>query len=190
MSRTINLDAIRKVVTDTVEEVIEKMNLRADGRFGGYLCLMNHLNDELLIPPELCLEVRNGKDKKYEFFCYEKAHRLSILRDVYDASGNYGCSREVYLSSQSQNPEKGRWPGAIITPILFEKYQLIFSFSGLPPDCDEAAMLISACRTGCLDEEDLKARLSHTENRVVQDNEWKKRYFHIDKFFPEASPAT
>jgi len=116
-----------------VAEVIKRAKLK--DRTGGYFCLLNHATGEFLIRPRVIGMVTDrAKRRKYQYLCMEKAIRLSVMED----------ERGVDVTSwQSRDEEKQRYGGAVLTETDY-----IFSFSGLPELCDEAAMIIAAVKSG------------------------------------------
>ena len=101
-------------------EIVEKYG---EGREGGYLCVSSAWWNI----PDFIIKLGNPdsqKIDKYIEFAQEKSHRL--LQSV---------SQEHVLSSQSRDPDKNKWGGAIYCP--YGKEYIILSFSGLPEAVDE-----------------------------------------------------
>lgn len=155
--RPLDLDEVRREVEKAVTEVIERT--KPEGRSGGYFCLMDHNTGEVDLGPVLIGQVTNGKDEKYKAFCQEKAHRLSVLMD-------WGRFDPAATSWQSRNERKQRWGGAISTG------DHIFSFSGLPEEGDEAAMIIAAVRAGQLSFEEARSYAGTSNNQVYLSTDW------------------
>lgn len=100
-------------------------------RDGGYFCLLSKTSGKPLFIA-LIGKVHEEKADKYLKLAQEKAIRLHDLH-----------GRKKHLSSwQSREPENKRYGGAIIGD------HYIWSFSGLPEEGDEAAMLVAAQNAG------------------------------------------
>jgi len=153
---------ILHVVTESVKEAIELMQW--EGRKGGYFGLLDHATNWFLIPPILIGEVINGKGNLYAEFCAEKANRTSIL---IDADVSPAISSRLWLSWESSNPDKQRWPGGVGAGLAGRR--LIFSFSGLPPIGDEAAMLLTLAKMGVRKEFILPAA-DMSDNTIIKEH--------------------
>jgi len=94
-------------------------------------------------------------------FAAEKADRL-------------GKNPEHWLSWQSRDPESGKWGGAI--RIICGTIAFIFSISGLPELCDEAAMLITGVRAGLLSVAQAREIAVISNNRFFLENNWGFRH--------------
>lgn len=107
-------------------------------RQGGYFTLRDGTTNDILfaikvgsVPPE--------KRMKYYHLSLEKGDRLFKTQRRHE--------RHV-TSSESRNPEKNQYGGAIIT--VERKPPYILSFSGLTEDADEALMASVAIKLGWL----------------------------------------
>jgi hypothetical protein len=126
---------VRELAPEILRRVLEHLNDPAET--GGYMTVWQMEIPDVIIQPELVGEVANGQDALYRAFCAEKACRLYEMHHL-----------NGHLSSwQSQDPEGGKYAGAIIA---FDdaRRRYLFSFSGLPASYDEAAMLLLAVRMG------------------------------------------
>jgi hypothetical protein len=123
-----------KLIIEQVNYLISKMQVLTDwpkGRDNGYCTIMSATDSRVL----LAFQVGNcpsEKVQKYHSLSNEKALRLRSF------------SIEGHVSSwQSRDECAGHWGGAILAG------NVIFSFSGLPEElADEAVMLIAAVWCG------------------------------------------
>lgn len=114
--------------------VTEAMLLIGDPRRrGGSFCLAEASTGKLMFVTLVGQISDPAKAMKYFELCQEKAKRLYLNR-----------SRGHRTSWESRDEEQDRYAGAILGS------ELIFSFSGFPPDYDEAAMLVTAIMYGQL----------------------------------------
>lgn len=133
--RTIELGRVLGVVGEAVGLVIEHLDREAgkpQERRGGYFCygLETPAGASLLVHAQIG-RVRFEKEDKYCAFSLEKMERLV---------GRPGdCS-----SWQTRDPDHDMYGGAI------RAKGAILSFSGLPEEADEAAMLLAAVKLGAL----------------------------------------
>lgn len=158
------LDGVKKAVRWAVAAVIDKageVGLNLEGCEGGYFCLQEEDYDDLAIEPMLVEEVPNGKDNEYIAFCQEKVKRLLTM---HYQDGHL-------LSWESRNEDKKQYGGAITTkPFYLPAFY--FGFSGLPEMLDEAAMLLTAVRAGCMSMEKAKELAELSRNTFFLENDW------------------
>ncbi|RJQ42882.1 MAG: hypothetical protein C4534_09370 [Gaiellales bacterium] len=116
-----------------IERVIRKLD--DPQRQGGYFSVFDVEGAKIGSPLVSILvgDLPEAKTREKLEFSHEKAIRLA------------GHLNEGHLSSfQSKDEENGKWPGAVLIKGYFGDLDgaRIFSFSGLPPAWDEAAMLL------------------------------------------------
>lgn len=144
-----------KVVITTANEV----GLDLGDRSGGYFCLLEEGYDDLAIPPVLIGAITNGKDDKYITLCQEKVRRLFSKH----------LEEKHLLSSQSRDESEEQYGGAVCAEI---SRAFIFGFSGFPEAVDEATMLLTAAKVGCISLDEAKKLASISDNSFFLENNW------------------
>jgi hypothetical protein len=146
------------IVEKLVEESTRLPGNPKPKRRGGYLTVIVRGEPEI----SLCAVVGSfiNDAKEYLVFSQEKAKRLRTL------------SRRHVLSSQSRNPDKNRWGGAISAGLR------IISFSGLPELVDEAVVTAAAYWLGEITEYEQALRIAEisqnpfTEELIARMANW------------------
>ncbi|MFA5967498.1 MAG: hypothetical protein WC805_03270 [Patescibacteria group bacterium] len=115
-----------------------------------------------LVDPLLVNEITNGCDEKYKGFSQSKPVFLLSRFSIYGER----------LSSQSSKLSGGQPPGAVVGDSDEDGEFYIFSLSGLPPICDETAMLLTAVRLGFMSMVTARELAATVFNDFFLGNQW------------------
>lgn len=135
---------ISGIILDTVEDLIEKLNV--EGKNSGYLAIVDRSDGRLLLHAQVgnCLP---DKHAKYCEISLEKAMRIYRNQDA--------------SSWMSRDPDNDKWGGAIVAG------RFILSFSGLPELADEALMLALGREMSWISIEDVMGLATVSNNEYI-----------------------
>jgi hypothetical protein len=121
-------------------------------RQGGYLVVMNHRSEELVLLAKVG-QISKELTHKCETLAREKAWRLYSRVGDWTSFESRDVEAEVMVYDYSQPPQLaytrpwGQWGGAV------RGNRYIFSFSGFPEMLDEAMMFVLAIKMGELEKD-------------------------------------